>query len=155
MDKFDKGILDILQTDCTRPVGEIAEQIGLGTTACWRRIQKLEESGVIRGRVALLDAKKLNVGVVVFVSIKTTQHNIEWLHSFHSAVSSIDEVVEVCRMAGDTDYLLRVAVPDVAAYDSVYKKLIQISGISDVSSSFSMEQIKYSTSLPLGYAISV
>ncbi|EKT4482715.1 Lrp/AsnC family transcriptional regulator [Pseudomonas putida] len=153
MDKFDRAILDILQVDCTRPVGDIAEQIGLSNTACWRRIQKLEEAGVIRGRVALLNAKKLNVGVVVFVSIKTTQHNVEWLHEFHRAVSSIEEVVEVCRMAGDTDYLLRVAVPDVAAYDAVYKQLIQISGLSDISSAFSMEQIKYSTSLPLRYAV--
>lgn len=152
MDKLDRAILDILQTDCTRPVGEIAEQIGLGTTACWRRIQKLEESGVVRARVALLDGKKLNVGVVVFVSIKTTQHNAEWLGQFHAAVSSIDEVMEVYRMAGDTDYLLRVTVPDVAAYDGVYKQLILIPGLADISSSFSMEQIKYSTRLPLRYA---
>lgn len=133
-------------------MGDIAEQIGLGTTACWRRIQKLEEAGIIRGRVALLDGKKLNVGVVVFVSIKTTQHNADWLAGFHAAVAGIDEVLEVYRMAGDTDYLLRVVVPDVAAYDAVYKQLIRIPGLSDISSSFSMEQIKYSTRLPLRYA---
>lgn len=152
MDKLDRAILAILQADSTRPVGEIAEQIGLGNTACWRRIQKLEESGVIRARVALLDAKKLNVGVIVFVSIKTTQHNSDWLEGFHRAVSSIEEVMEVYRMAGDTDYLLRVVVPDVAAYDGVYKQLIRVPGLSDISSSFAMEQIKYSTSLPLRYA---
>lgn len=152
MDKLDRAILNILQKDCTRPVGDIAEQIGLGNTACWRRIQKLEESGIIRARVALLDGKKLNVGVIVFVSIKTTQHNSDWIEGFHRAVSSIEEVVEVYRMAGDTDYLLRVAVPDVAAYDTVYKQLICVPGLSDISSSFSMEQIKYSTSLPLRYA---
>ena len=152
MDKLDRAILHILQTDCTRAVGDIAEQIGLGTTACWRRIQKLEEAGIIRGRVALLDGKKLNVGVIVFVSIKTTQHNAQWLDIFRAAVASIEEVVEVYRMAGDTDYLLRVAVPDVAAYDAVYKQLIKVPGLSDISSSFSMEQIKYSTSLPLRYA---
>ena len=88
MDKLDRAILQILQTDCTRPVAEIADQIGLGSTACWRRIQKLEESGVIRARVALLDGHKLNVGVVVFVSIKTTQHNADWLAQFHAAVSA-------------------------------------------------------------------
>lgn len=152
MDKLDRAILAILQTDCTRPVGDIAEQIGLGSTACWRRIQKMEASGLIRARVALLDGKKLNVGVVVFVSIKTTQHNPDWLQGFHDAVASIEEVLEVYRMAGDTDYLLRVAVPDVAAYDAVYKQLIRIPGLSDISSSFSMEQIKYSTRLPLRYA---
>ena len=152
MDKLDRAILQILQTDCTRPVAEIADQIGLGSTACWRRIQKLEESGIIRARVALLDGHKLNVGVVVFVSIKTTQHNADWLAQFHAAVSAVDEVVEVYRMAGDTDYLLRVAVPDVAAYDGVYKQLIRIPGLADISSSFSMEQIKYSTRLPLRYA---
>ena len=100
----------------------------------------------------MLDGKKLNVGVIVFVSIKTTQHNAQWLDSFRAAVASIEEVVEVYRMAGDTDYLLRVAVPDVAAYDAVYKQLIKVPGLSDISSSFSMEQIKYSTSLPLRYA---
>lgn len=100
----------------------------------------------------MLDGKKLNVGVIVFVSIKTTQHNPDWLDSFHASVSAIEEVLEVYRMAGDTDYLLRVAVPDVAAYDAVYKQLIRIPGLSDISSSFSMEQIKYSTSLPLRYA---
>ena len=107
---------------------------------------------MIRARVALLDGHKLNVGVVVFVSIKTTQHNADWLAQFHAAVSAVDEVVEVYRMAGDTDYLLRVAVPDVAAYDGVYKQLIRIPGLADISSSFSMEQIKYSTRLPLRYA---
>lgn len=152
MDKLDRAILDILQVDCTRSVSDIADQIGLGSTACWRRIQKMEESGIIRARVALLDGKQLNVGVVVFVSIRTTQHNAEWIEDFHRAVASIEEVVEVYRMAGDTDYLLRVAVPDVAGYDAVYKQLIRIPGLSDISSSFSMEQIKYSTRLPLRYA---
>lgn len=152
MDKLDRAILDILQVDCTRSVSDIADQIGLGSTACWRRIQKMEETGIIRARVALLDGKQLNVGVVVFVSIRTTQHNAEWIEGFHRAVADIEEVVEVYRMAGDTDYLLRVAVPDVAGYDSVYKQLIRIPGLSDISSSFSMEQIKYSTRLPLRYA---
>lgn len=151
MDKFDIAILEILQADSTQAVGVIAERIGLGTTACWRRIQKLEEEGILRKRVALLDSAKLNVGVTVFVSIKTNQHSAGWLETFHERVSAIREVMELYRMAGDTDYLMRVAVPDITAYDGVYKQLIQIPGLSDISSSFSMEQIKYTTAFPLRY----
>jgi Lrp/AsnC family transcriptional regulator len=102
--------------------------------------------------VALLDATRLNVGVTVFVSVRTNHHNLEWLESFHQLVTSIPEVMEFYRMAGETDYLLRVVVPDVAAYDRVYKRLIQIANLSDVSSSFAMEQIKYTTKLPLDYS---
>jgi Lrp/AsnC family transcriptional regulator len=151
LDKFDRHILEILQQDCTLPVGAIAERIGLGTTACWRRIQKLEEDGVLRKRVALLDREKLRVGVSVFVSVKTNQHSAEWLDTFHARVGEIVEVVELYRMAGDTDYLLKMVVPDIAAYDAVYKQLIQIPGLSDISSRFAMEQIKYTTALPLRY----
>jgi Lrp/AsnC family transcriptional regulator len=151
MDKFDRAILDILQDDCTLAIGTLAERIGLGTTACWRRIQKLEEEGILRKRVALLDRAKLNIGVTVFVSIKTNQHSAEWLQTFHARVAEIVEVVELYRMAGDTDYLLKMAVPDIAGYDAVYKQLIQIPGLSDISSSFAMEQIKYTTAMPLRY----
>jgi len=151
MDKFDRAILDILQDDCTLAIGALAERIGLGTTACWRRIQKLEEEGILRKRVALLDRSKLNIGVTVFVSIKTNQHSAEWLQTFHARVAQIVEVVELYRMAGDTDYLLKMAVPDIAGYDAVYKQLIQIPGLSDISSSFAMEQIKYTTAMPLRY----
>jgi Lrp/AsnC family transcriptional regulator len=152
MDRYDRQILEILQEDATVPVADIGEQVGLTSTPCWRRVQKLEESGVIRKRVALLDAGKLNVGVTVFVSIRTNQHNEKWLKAFHGLVASIPEVTEFYRMAGDTDYLLRVVVPDIAAYDAVYKKLIQGAELADVSSSFAMEQIKYTTALPLDYA---
>ena len=151
MDKFDRAILEILQDDCTLAIGTLAERIGLGTTACWRRIQKLEEEGILRKRVALLDRSKLNIGVTVFVSIKTNQHSAEWLQTFHARVAEIVEVVELYRMAGDTDYLLKMAVPDIAGYDAVYKQLIQIPGLSDISSSFAMEQIKYTTAMPLRY----
>lgn len=151
MDKFDRAILEILQDDCTLAIGALAERIGLGTTACWRRIQKLEEEGILRKRVALLDRAKLNIGVTVFVSIKTNQHSAEWLQTFHARVAEIVEVVELYRMAGDTDYLLKMAVPDIAGYDAVYKQLIQIPGLSDISSSFAMEQIKYTTAMPLRY----
>lgn len=152
MEKTDKAILAILQADCAISIQDVAERVGLGSTACWRRIQKLTESGVMRRRVALLDARMLNVGVTVFVSIRTSRHNAEWLHQFHAAIAAITEVVEVYRMAGDTDYLLRVVVPDIAGYDRVYKRIIRTPGLSDVSSSFSMEQIKYTTELPLQYA---
>ncbi|MCA3188020.1 MULTISPECIES: Lrp/AsnC family transcriptional regulator [unclassified Cupriavidus] len=152
MDRYDRQILGILQEDASVPVADIGERVGLTSTPCWRRVQKLEESGVIRKRVALLDAAKLNVGVTVFVSIRTSQHNVKWLKTFHDLVASIPEVTEFYRMAGNTDYLLRVVVPDIAAYDAVYKKLIHGAELADVSSSFAMEQIKYTTALPLDYA---
>jgi|SRR5690606_31233507 Lrp/AsnC family transcriptional regulator len=151
MDHIDKKILTLLQEDATLSIAEIAERVGLSTTPCWRRIQKLEESGVIDKRVTLLDPEKLNVGVTVFVSIRTNQHNIEWLEAFAAAVAKIPEVVEFYRMSGDIDYLLRVVVPDIAGYDAVYKKLIKAADLSDVSSSFAMERIKYTTALPLSY----
>ncbi|MEO6269089.1 MAG: Lrp/AsnC family transcriptional regulator [Lautropia sp.] len=152
MDRTDKAILDLLQTDASRTVAEIAEQVHLSTTACWKRIQQLESSGVIRKRVALLDAAKLDVGVTVFVAVKTNQHNEEWLQRFAQAVTAIPEVLEFYRMSGEIDYLLRVVVPDIAAYDAVYKRLIRDIALSDVSSSFAMEQMKYTTALPLQYA---
>ena len=134
------------------PVAEIARRVGLSSTPCWRRIQKLEESKVIRGRVALLDSKKLNVGTTAFVSIRTNQHSLEWLEKFAETVRDMPEVVELYRMSGEIDYLLRVVVPDIDAYDRFYKKLIARIQLSDVSSSFAMEQIKYTTALPLDYA---
>jgi Lrp/AsnC family transcriptional regulator len=152
MDEIDRKILSILQLDATRPISEIAEQVGLSTTPCWRRIQKLDESGVIRSRVALLDGNALNVGVTVFVFVRTNQHNAEWFAKFSKAVEEIPEVVEFYRMSGDVDYLLRVVVPDIAAYDSVYQRLIENVSLSDVTSSFAMEQIKFTTALPLTYA---
>jgi len=153
LDRMDRKILDILQKDCTLPVAEIGKQIGLSTTPCWRRIQKLEELGVIERRVALLDPKKVNVGVTVFVSITTSHHTQDWLERFHAALQDFPEVVEFYRMSGQVDYLLRVVVPDIERYDAFYKKLISKIELSDVSSSFAMEQIKFTTSLPLDYAM--
>jgi Lrp/AsnC family transcriptional regulator, cysteine-sensing transcriptional activator len=152
LDRLDRKILEILQKDCTLPVAEIGKQIGLSTTPCWRRIQKLEESGVIERRVAVLDPKKVNVGVTVFVSITTSHHTQEWLDRFHEVLKDIPEVVEFYRMSGQVDYLLRVVVPDIERYDAFYKKLISKIELSDVSSAFAMEQIKYTTALPLDYA---
>lgn len=151
MDKFDVAILDHLQRDCSVSLNDLAQGANLGPTACWRRVQKLEETGVIRKRVAVLDRHALNLGVTVFVSVRTSQHNAEWIQMFHDTVSAIPEVMELYRIAGEVDYLMRVVVPDIAAYDSVYKRLIRVPGISDVSSSFAMEQIKYTTALPLDY----
>jgi Lrp/AsnC family transcriptional regulator len=155
LDEMDIKILRILQDDCTRPVAEIGKEVGLSTTPCWRRVQKLEEAGIIRRRVALLDARQVNAGVTVFVSIKTDQHSHDWLAKFHSAVADFPEVVEFYRMSGDVDYLLRVAVPDIAAYDVFYKKMIARIAIAKVSSAFAMEQIKYTTALPLQFATAI
>jgi|TARA_B110000467_G_C18186775_1_gene403721 Lrp/AsnC family transcriptional regulator len=152
MDVIDKKILDILQEDTTLAVADIATKVGLSTTPCWRRIQKLETAGVIRSRVALLDAEKLNAGVTVFVSIRTDKHDAAWYQGFSRAVNAFTEVVEFYRMSGDIDYLLRVVVPDIGAYDRFYQRLIAQVELYDVSSSFSMEQIKYTTALPLDYA---
>ena len=152
MDKIDRNILKLLQEDSTLSTADIAERVGLSTTPCWRRIQRLEESGVIRKRVALLARDKLYLGVNVFVAVKTNQHNWEWLAKFSEAVNQFPEVVEFYRMAGESDYLLRVVVPDIPAFDTFYKKLVQTTDLSDVSSSFAMEQIKYTTALPLEYA---
>ena len=152
LDRMDRKILDILQKDSTLPVAEIGKLIGLSTTPCWRRIQKLEEQGVIERRVALLDPKKVNVGVTVFVSITTSNHTKEWLERFHAALADFPEVVEFYRMSGQVDYLLRVVVPDIERYDAFYKRLISKIELSDVSSAFAMEQIKFTTSLPLDYS---
>ena len=151
MDTIDRKILTLLQADATLSTAEIAERVGLSTTPCWRRIQNLEKSGVIRKRVALLDRARLNIGIDVFVAIRTSQHNIGWLEKFAGAVVDFPEVVEFYRISGEIDYLMRVVVPDISAYDRFYKRLIQQANISDVSSSFAMERIKYTTALPLDY----
>jgi Lrp/AsnC family transcriptional regulator len=152
LDAVDLKILSILQKDCTLSVADIGKEVGLSTTPCWRRIQRLEQEGVIEARVALLNAKKVNAGVTVFVAITTSEHNIEWLERFHAVIRDFPEVVEAYRMSGQVDYLLRVVVPDIESYDRFYKQLIQRISLNDVSSSFAMEQIKYTTALPLNYS---
>ena len=152
MDKIDRKILTLLQTDATIPLGRIAETVGLSTTPCWRRIQKLEESGVIRRRVALLDPDKLNLGVTIFVAIRTAQHSEEWLTQFRQATEGIPEILEIYRLSGAIDYLMKVVVPDIKAYDEVYKRLIRRIEISDVTSMITMETVHESSALPLGYA---
>jgi len=152
MDSIDRKIIAMLQEDGETPIQAIAEAVNLSTTPCWRRVQKLKDAGVIRKQVALCDAALLNVGVTAFISIRTNQHNRAWLDKFSRHVADIPEVIEFYRMSGDVDYLIRVVVPDIAAYDQVYKKLISIADLSDVSASFAMEQIKYTTALPVEYA---
>ncbi len=151
MDKFDRAILKLLQENATMPLGEIATKVRLSTTPVWRRIEKLKKEGVIRKVVALLDPKTLNLATTVFVAIRTNQHNSGWLERFSKGIKDIPEVVEIYRMSGETDYMLKVVAPDIAGYDAVYKKLIGVAELYDVSSSFAMEQIKFTTALPLDY----
>ncbi|MEM8837149.1 MAG: Lrp/AsnC family transcriptional regulator [Pseudomonadota bacterium] len=153
LDRLDRKILSILQEDATISVAEIGKRVGLSTTPCWRRIQKMEEDGVIKKRVAVLDPEKVNASVTAFVAITTNEHSDEWLKRFAEVIREYPEVVEFYRMAGQVDYLLRVVVPDIAAYDAFYKKLISNIRISDVSTTFAMEQIKYTTELPLNYIV--
>ena len=149
MDLIDRQILMELQQNAAQPVAEIARKVGLSVTPCWRRIQRMEENGIIRKRVALLDPKAIGVGMSVFVAVRTDQHNADWLKNFAGMVADMPEVVEFYRMSGEVDYMLRVVVPDMAAYDSFYRKLIANVQLQDVSSSFAMEEIKYTTALPL------
>jgi len=141
----------MLQEDATLSVSAMAEAIHLSSTACWKRIQNLEERGIIRKRVALLDPARLNLGMTVFVAVKTNRHDLQWLQKFSEVVRDIPEVVEFYRMSGEVDYLLRIVVPDIQAYDQVYKRLIKDTQLSDVSSSFAMEELKNTTALPLDF----
>jgi Lrp/AsnC family transcriptional regulator len=152
MDKLDSRILDLLQKNGTLAAHEIAERVGLSKVPCWRRIKRLEETGVIRQTVALLDAKALNVGTTVFVMMKTANHSAAWFEKFQKAVRDIPEIIEIYRMSGDVDYLMRIVVPDIDAYDRVYKKLISAVDLLDVNASFALETIKSTTALPLHYA---
>lgn len=152
MDVTDLKILTLLQDDAALSLAAIAERVNLSPTPCWRRIQNLEAAGVVRKRVALLDAAALNVGVTVFVRLRTQSHDAAGLAQFAAAVSAIDEVVEFYRLSGDIDYLLKIVVPDIAGYDAVYKRLIAGAAYADVSANFAMETIKHTTALPLGHA---
>ncbi len=151
MDYIDKAILALLQRDSSTPVSDIAESVGLSATPCWRRIKKLEEEGVIRKRVALADMGALNLSLTAFISVKTAQHTETWLKKFGDAIRRIPEIVEVHRMSGEIDYLMKVVAPDMASFDRVYKRLITAVEFSDVTSTFSMEEIKSTTELPLDY----
>jgi Lrp/AsnC family transcriptional regulator len=149
LDSIDLELLAILQEDVSIGVEELASRVGLTKTPCWRRLQKLEQSGVIRKKVALLNAQMLDLPVSVIVQVKTSHHSSEWLEQFSKTVADFPQVVEFYRMSGEYDYLLRVVVKDIAAYDAFYKEFIQATSLTDVTSSFAMEEIKCSTKLPL------
>ncbi|MBE5251041.1 MAG: Lrp/AsnC family transcriptional regulator [Enterobacterales bacterium endosymbiont of Blomia tropicalis] len=149
-DKTDLKMLALLQQDCTLSLQELADAVNLTTTPCWKRLKKLEADGIIRARVALLDGEKLGLSLTAFMFVKTQQHSSDWYQTFVSVVQSMPEVMAFYRMAGEHDYLLRVQVADMKSYDNFYKRLVNgVPGLIDVTSSFAMEEIKYTTALPV------
>ena len=151
MDRKDKAILEALQQDATLTVAELAQRIGLSKSACWRRIQALENDGVIGAQVTLLNQRKLGLDLTVYSAIRTHEHTAEWFDGFHQTVTAMPNVMEVHRLSGDIDYLIRAVAPDMRSYDEMYKEMISKVDLYDVSSSFSMETIKYTTALPLDH----
>ncbi|CUI06735.1 Lrp/AsnC family transcriptional regulator [Massilia antarctica] len=149
LDKYDCAILAALQADGTLSIAALSEKVGLSSTPCWKRVKRLEEEGYIQSRVSIIDRDKVGLPVTVFVSVRTTEHDEKWLTRFAAAVIALPEVMEFHRMSGDVDYLLKVVTTDIGGYDRFYKKLIKTAHITGVSSAFSMEQIKYTTALPL------
>ena len=149
MDAIDRKILAVIQEDASLSVAEIGNRVGLSSTPCWKRIQRLEGDGVIQKRVAVIDQDKLGLGVTVFVSVETEDHSEVWLTRFAQLVGAMPEVLEFYRMAGDVDYMLRVVVPDIAGYDTFYKRLIAAVPLKNVTSRFAMEKIKSTTALPI------
>lgn len=149
MDAIDRKILAEVQNDASLSVAEIGQRVGLSSTPCWKRLQRLEADGVITRRVALIDPDKIGLGITVFVQVETGDHSEEWLKGFAEVVRAMPEVMEFYRMAGDVDYMLRVVVPDITGYDSFYKKLIAAVPLKNVTSRFAMERIKSTTALPI------
>ena len=150
MDAIDRKILAVVQEDASLSVAEIGQRVGLSSTPCWKRLQKLEAEGVITGRVALIDPEKIGLGITVFVSVETGDHSQDWLTKFAELVKAMPEVMEFYRMAGDVDYMLRVVVRDMQSYDAFYKKLIAAIPLKNVTSRFAMERVKSTTALPIG-----
>ena len=153
MDDKDRRILAQLQSDAGQSIEDLAAKVNLSRNACWRRIKVLEERGIIRARVALLDPEKLNLGLTAFIAIRTAQHDQAWLDRFSAAVRDIPEITGAFRTTGETDYVLKAAVPDIAGYDRLYKRLIAKVPLTDVSASFVMEKLKETTALPLDFAL--
>ena len=149
MDNIDRKILSLLQNDASLSISEIASQVNLSSTPCWKRIRRLEDEGIIRKRVALLDSDKIGGGIMVFISIKTNEHNQDWFNQFVTTVDKMSEVMGFYRLAGDVDYLMKVVVPDIASYNDFYLRLIDRLPLSNVTAGFVMEQIKDTTELPL------
>lgn len=148
LDRIDRALLTFLQQDCTVPIHELAARVHLSSAACWKRIQRLKSDGVIRGQVALCDARRLGRGTRVHVFVRTREHSDAWLRRFAAAIEQLPEVVSADRLSGEVDYLLQVVVPDIAGYDRFYRRLIALVELSDVSSSFVMEQLKDTTAIP-------
>jgi Lrp/AsnC family transcriptional regulator len=153
IDQHDRKLLALLQHDSGQSLEDLSAAAGLSRNACWRRVKRLEEDGYLRKRVALLDRERLGLGLTVFIVVRTTEHSPKWLEQFARAVRGFPEILAVYRMTGDMDYLLHAVVPDVGAYDRLYKRLINKVTLADVSSSFVMEEIKFTTELPLGIAL--
>jgi Lrp/AsnC family transcriptional regulator len=151
MDQTDKRILRLLQADCDLSLNEISEQVNLSRNACWNRVRQLEGQGVIKRRVALLDPERLNLDLTVFIAVRTDRHDAGWLEKFRAAVRDLPEILAIYRTTGETDYMMQAVVPNMKAYDALYQRLIEKVQLSDVSSSFVMEEIKQTTELPLGY----
>ncbi len=149
MDEIDRKLLAILQLDTTLSVAQLGERVGLSATPCWKRIQKMEQAGVITRRVALVDPERIGMGLTVFVAVEAGDHTPEWLQRFASAVSAMPAVMEVYRMAGEVDYMLRVVVADMAEFDAFYKQLIAAAPLKNVTSRFAMERVKSTTAFPL------
>jgi Lrp/AsnC family transcriptional regulator len=149
MDAIDRKILAVVQQDASLSVADIGQKVGLSSTPCWKRLQRLEADGVIMRRVALIDPEKIGLGITVFVSVETGDHSQEWLAKFAEVVNAMPEVMEFYRMAGDVDYVLRVVVHDMQSYDTFYKKLIATVPLKNVTSRFAMERIKSTTALPI------
>ncbi|MEO7276443.1 MAG: Lrp/AsnC family transcriptional regulator [Sphingomicrobium sp.] len=149
MDLIDRKILALLQDDASMSVAEIASRVNLSQTPCWRRIQKLTDTGIITKRVALVDPDALGLGLTVFVEIETGDHSNEWLDRFATAVTEMPEVMEIYRMAGDVDYMLRITVPNMTAVDAFYQRLISLVPLKNVTSRFAMERVKYTTAYPV------
>lgn len=151
MDQIDQEIVRLLQADAGMSAREVAEAVGLTAAPCWRRIQNLEKGGIIRGRVALVDRTAVNLGVMALVQIRTNDHSRRWLESFQAAIIDVPEIVEAHRTSGEIDYILKVVVPDIEAYDAFYKRLIEVVDLYDVRTVFVMEEMKSTTALPLSY----
>jgi len=151
MDDIDKKILSLLQINADIPVAELSKKVNLSSTPCWLRINKLYKQGYIKKKVAVIDRSKINLSTVAFVQIRTSQHNMIWSKKFIEGVKEMDEVVEFYRLSGTTDYLLKVLVPSIDKFDEFYKKLTDKVDLSDVTTSFSMEELKQTSNLPLNY----
>ena len=151
MDDIDKKILSLLQINADIPVAELSKKVNLSSTPCWLRINKLYKQGYIKKKVAVIDRNKINLSTVAFVQIRTSQHNMAWSKKFVEGVKEMDEVVEFYRLSGTTDYLLKVLVPSIDKFDEFYKKLTDKIDLSDVTTSFAMEEIKQTSNLPLNY----